>query len=197
MRSKTRGISRDQDDGYARRKRPRAKRRSARSFRVPAHCAQRRRRTLRSHQRWQRVPNQGVRMTPFEIINDGSAHLGKEVSTERRHSRRHRVRYQTCCAAWCSTGPLPRRRRLAARGQDRAVDNTDAWFIGFDPDITVASGWDLTKKSQRTKPARQRPRRSDGFMSAYIDNRPDKDTPPGSRPRATSSFWQWTGRTEV
>ena len=60
-------------------------------------------------------------------------------------------------------------------------DNTDAWFIGFDPDITVGVwiGFD-EKKSLGTA--------EQGafaalpiwmeFMKAYIDGRPDKDDPP-------------------
>ena len=60
-------------------------------------------------------------------------------------------------------------------------DNTDAWFIGFDPDITVGVwiGFD-EKKSLGTA--------EQGsfsalpiwmeFMRAYIDGRDDKDNPP-------------------
>src|SRR5437879_3152140 len=60
-------------------------------------------------------------------------------------------------------------------------DNTDAWFIGFDPEITVGVwiGFD-EKKSLGTA--------EQGsfvalpiwmeFMKAYIDSRPDKENPP-------------------
>src|SRR5438046_8852969 len=60
-------------------------------------------------------------------------------------------------------------------------DNTDAWFVGFDPDITVGVwiGFD-EKKSMGT--AEQGsfaalPIWMD-FMKAYINGRPDKDDPP-------------------
>jgi penicillin-binding protein 1A len=61
-------------------------------------------------------------------------------------------------------------------------DNTDAWFVGFDPDITVGVwiGMDDKRKSlgsdeQGAKAAL--PIWMD-FMQAYIDGRSDKDTPP-------------------
>src|SRR5262249_8989413 len=61
-------------------------------------------------------------------------------------------------------------------------DNTDAWFVGFDPDITVGVwiGFDDKRKSLGTA--------EQGsfvalpiwmeFMQAYIDGRDDKDSPP-------------------
>jgi len=68
-------------------------------------------------------------------------------------------------------------------GKTGTVDeNTDAWFIGFDPDITVGVwiGFDDKRKSLGTA--------EQGsfvalpiwmeFMRAYIDGRDDKDTPP-------------------
>ena len=70
-------------------------------------------------------------------------------------------------------------------------DNTDAWFIGFDPDITVGvwMGFD-EKKSLGTA--------EQGsfaalpiwmeFMKAYIDGRPDKDTPPDFQSPANIVF---------
>jgi penicillin-binding protein 1A len=60
-------------------------------------------------------------------------------------------------------------------------DNTDAWFIGFDPDITVGVwiGFD-EKKSLGTAEQGSLaalPMWMD-FMKAYIEGRPDKDDPP-------------------
>jgi penicillin-binding protein 1A len=61
-------------------------------------------------------------------------------------------------------------------------DNTDAWFVGFDPDITVGVwlGFDDKRKSLgaveqgafAALPIWME------FMKAYIDGRPDKDDPP-------------------
>ena len=68
-------------------------------------------------------------------------------------------------------------------GKTGTVDeNTDAWFVGFDPDITVGVwlGFDDKRKSLGTA--------EQGsfaalpiwmeFMRAYIDGRDDKDSPP-------------------
>jgi penicillin-binding protein 1A len=61
-------------------------------------------------------------------------------------------------------------------------DNTDAWFIGFDPDITVGVwiGFDDKRKSLGT--AEQGSLAAlpmwMEFMRGYIDGRPDKDDPP-------------------
>ena len=68
-------------------------------------------------------------------------------------------------------------------GKTGTVDeNTDAWFVGFDPTITVGVwlGYDDKRKSlggdeQGAKAAL--PIWME-FMRAYIDSRPDKDTPP-------------------
>jgi penicillin-binding protein 1A len=60
-------------------------------------------------------------------------------------------------------------------------DNTDAWFIGFDPDITVGVwvGMDEKKSmgSQEQGALAALPIWMD-FMANYIDARPDKATPP-------------------
>jgi penicillin-binding protein 1A len=60
-------------------------------------------------------------------------------------------------------------------------DNTDAWFIGFDPDITVGVwvGNDEKKSlgSQEQGALAALPIWME-FMKAYIDRRPDKDDPP-------------------
>ena len=68
-------------------------------------------------------------------------------------------------------------------GKTGTVDeNTDAWFIGFDPNITVGVwlGFDDKRKSLGSS--------EQGalaalpiwmeFMRAYIDGHPDKDSPP-------------------
>ena len=60
-------------------------------------------------------------------------------------------------------------------------DNTDAWFIGFDPNITVGVWVGLDEKksmgSQEQGALAALPIWVD-FMKAYIDSRPDKDEPP-------------------
>jgi penicillin-binding protein 1A len=60
-------------------------------------------------------------------------------------------------------------------------DNTDAWFIGFDPNITVGVWVGLDEKksmgSQEQGALAALPIWVD-FMKAYIDGREDKDDPP-------------------
>ena len=60
-------------------------------------------------------------------------------------------------------------------------DNTDAWFVGFDPDITVGVWVGLDEKkslgSQEQGALAALPIWME-FMKAYIDRRPDKDDPP-------------------
>src|SRR4029077_2940789 len=68
-------------------------------------------------------------------------------------------------------------------GKTGTVDeNTDAWFVGFDPDITVGVwiGYDDKRKSLGT--AEQGSLAAlpmwMEFMQGYIAGRPDKDDPP-------------------
>ena len=60
-------------------------------------------------------------------------------------------------------------------------DNTDAWFIGFDPDITVGV-WIGIDEKKSLGTAEQGALAAlpiwMEFMKAYIDGRPDKDDPP-------------------
>ena len=77
-------------------------------------------------------------------------------------------------------------------GKTGTVDDfTDAWFIGFDPNITVGVwvGYDEKKPlgSGETGAAAALPIWMD-FMKAYIDHRPDKDTPPDFAPPANIIF---------
>ena len=136
-------------------------------------------------------PNQGVRMKPFDVLNvkDRDGNLLEENRAEPNDvdPRRHRVRHDEHAA---------RRPRCAARRQRPAAwpldwplagktgtvdDNTDAWFIGFDPDITVGVwvGFDEKKSLGGAEQGALAalPIWMD-FMKAYIDGRPDKDDPP-------------------
>jgi penicillin-binding protein 1A len=77
-------------------------------------------------------------------------------------------------AALAATWPLA--------GKTGTVDeNTDAWFVGFDPDITVGVwiGFDEKKSLGGAEQGAfaALPIWAE-FMKAYIDARPDKDDPP-------------------
>jgi membrane carboxypeptidase/penicillin-binding protein len=60
-------------------------------------------------------------------------------------------------------------------------DNTDAWFIGFDPEITVGVWIGLDEKKSLGNAEQGSfaalPMWME-FMQTYIDGRPDKDNPP-------------------
>jgi penicillin-binding protein 1A len=67
-------------------------------------------------------------------------------------------------------------------GKTGTVDNnTDAWFVGFDPDITVGVWTGLDEKKplgpNETGAVAALPIWIE-FMQAYIEGRPDKETPP-------------------
>jgi penicillin-binding protein 1A len=137
-------------------------------------------------------PNQGVRMKPIFVltVKDRDGNLLEENRSEPTDVIRADTAYVMThmlrgvlsargtgarAAAMASTWPLA--------GKTGTVDdNTDAWFVGFDPDITVGVwiGNDDKRKSLGT--AEQGSLAAlpmwMEFMQAYIDGRPDKDDPP-------------------
>jgi len=137
-------------------------------------------------------PNQGVRMKPFFVMNvkDRDGNLLEENRSEPTDVIRADTAFVMThilrgvlsprgtgarAAALASTWPLA--------GKTGTVDdNTDAWFIGFDPDLTVGVwiGFDDKRKSLGT--AEQGSLAAlpmwMEFMQGYINGRPDKDNPP-------------------
>jgi penicillin-binding protein 1A len=137
-------------------------------------------------------PNQGVRMKPFFVMNvkDRDGNLLEENRSEPSDAIRADTAFVMThilrgvlsprgtgarAAALASTWPLA--------GKTGTVDdNTDAWFIGFDPDLTVGVwiGYDDKRKSLGT--AEQGSLAAlpmwMEFMQGYINGRPDKDDPP-------------------
>jgi len=135
-------------------------------------------------------PNQGVRMKPFSVLTvkdrDGN------LLEENRGEPSDVIRADT---AFVMTNLL---RGVVVRGTGAAAagmakdwplagktgtvdENTDAWFIGFDPNITVGVWVGLDEKksigSQEQGALAALPIWME-FMRAYIDGRPDKDDPP-------------------
>ena len=139
-------------------------------------------------------PNQGVRMKPFEVLRvHGSRRQparGEPGRAGRRHPRRHRLRDDQPAARRAdSAAPAQRAASMASEwplaGKTGTVDdNTDAWFIGFDPDITVGVWIGLDEKKslggQEQGALAALPIWME-FMKAYIDGRPDKDDAAGIR----------------
>jgi len=135
-------------------------------------------------------PNQGVRMKPFMVLSvkDRDGNLLEENRPEPSDVIRADTAYVMTsllrgvllrgtgisAAGFASQWPLA--------GKTGTVDeNTDAWFIGYDPFITVGVwvGNDEKKSmgSQEQGALAALPIWVD-FMKAYIDSRPDKDEPP-------------------
>jgi penicillin-binding protein 1A len=137
-------------------------------------------------------PNQGVRMKPFEItrVVDRDGNLLEETRPETLDV----IRADT---AFVVTSLL---RGVVQRGTGQAAasldwplagktgtvdDNTDAWFVGFDPDITVGVwvGMDEKKSIGRneTGAVAALPIWID-FMRAYIETRADDTQPQFASP---------------
>jgi penicillin-binding protein 1A len=133
-------------------------------------------------------PNQGVRMKPFEVlkVQDRNGNLLEE-------NRSEPVSVIRADTAFVMTNLL---RGVVERGTGQAAsslnwplagktgtvdENTDAWFIGFDPDITVGVWVGLDEKkslgTNETGAVAALPIWME-FMKAYIDGRPDKTDPP-------------------
>jgi penicillin-binding protein 1A len=143
-------------------------------------------------------PNQGVRMKPFSVLSvmDREGNLLEENRAEPvdviradtafvvTNLLRGVVQRGTAGAAASLDWPLA--------GKTGTVDdNTDAWFVGFDPDITVGVWTGLDEKksigSNQTGAVAALPIWID-FMRAYIDARPDKDDPPEFEPPGNIVF---------
>lgn len=133
-------------------------------------------------------PNGGVRMKPLDVLNvmDREGNLLEENRSQASDVIRADTAFVltnllrgvvlrgTAAAAASVNWPLA--------GKTGTVDdNTDAWFIGFDPDLTVGvwTGLDEKKPLGRTETGAQAalPIWME-FMKDYISGRPDKDAPP-------------------
>ncbi len=137
-------------------------------------------------------PNGGVRMKPFMVLNvkDREGNLLEENRSEPSdviHADTAFVMANMLRGVLSPRGTGARATMLASSwplaGKTGTVDdNTDAWFIGFDPDITVGVwiGYDDKRKSLGT--AEQGSLAAlpmwMEFMQGYIDGREDKDDPP-------------------
>ena len=147
-------------------------------------------------------PNQGVRMKPFTVLNvkdrDGS------LLEDNRGEPSDVIRADTAFVMTNLLRGVLSPRGTGARATSMAEewplagktgtvdDNTDAWFVGFDPDITVGvwMGFDDKRKSRGSA--------EQGafaalpiwmeFMRAYIDDHPDKDSPPQFEPPGNIVF---------
>ena len=100
-------------------------------------------------------PNQGVRMTPYSVlkVTDREGNVLEENRPEPQDAIRADTAYvmtnllrgvvQRGTAAKAASLDWP----LAGK-TGTTDDFSDAWFIGFDPDITLACGWATTRRSR-------------------------------------------------
>ena len=133
-------------------------------------------------------PNQGVRMRPYSIVS--IADREGNVIEENRPEPHEAIRADT---AYVMTnlmrGVVQEGTAAAARSLDWPLagktgtmdEYTDAWFIGFDPNITVGVwvGYDEKKPlgGNETGAVAALPIWMD-FMKAFIDKRADRKNPP-------------------
>ncbi len=134
-------------------------------------------------------PNQGVRMKPIEVLKvlDRDGNLLEENRAESSDVIRADTAFVMTnilrgVVRAGGTGAAAAALNWPIAGKTGTVDeNTDAWFIGFDPDITVGvwTGLDEKKSLGRdeTGAVAALPIWM-AFMREYIDGRPDKDDPP-------------------
>jgi penicillin-binding protein 1A len=137
-------------------------------------------------------PNQGVRMKPFMVLNvkDRDSNLLEEnradpsdvIRADTAYVMTHMLR-----GVLSPRGTGARAAKMASEwplaGKTGTVDdNTDAWFVGFDPDITVGIWLGFDDKRKSLGAAEQGAYAAlpmwMEFMRAYIDSRSDKDDPP-------------------
>jgi len=133
-------------------------------------------------------PSQGVRMTPYAIrsVSDREGTVIEENRPEPHEALRADTAY---LMAHLLEGVVLRGTAEAAKslmwplgGKTGTMDEfTDAWFVGFDPNITVGVwvGYDEKKPLGRGETGAQAalPIWMD-FMRVYIDKRADKKNPP-------------------
>jgi penicillin-binding protein 1A len=135
-------------------------------------------------------PNQGVRMKPFSVatVKDRDGNLLEENRGEPSDVIRADTAFvmTNMLRGVLTRGTGQSQAALAATwplaGKTGTVDeNTDAWFVGFDPDVTVGVwiGFDEKKSLGGAEQGAfaALPIWAE-FMKAYIDARPDKDDPP-------------------
>ena len=137
-------------------------------------------------------PNQGVRMKPFMVMNvkDRDGNLLEENRGEASdviHADTAYVMTNMLRGVMSTRGTGQRAAAMASMwplaGKTGTVDdNTDAWFIGFDPDITVGV-WIGNDDKRKSLGASEQGSLAAlpmwmEFMQGYINGRDDKDDPP-------------------
>jgi penicillin-binding protein 1A len=135
-------------------------------------------------------PNQGVRMKPFGVLSvkdrdgnsleDNRGEPSDVIRADTAYVMTNILRGVMIRGTAMRAAEMARKWPVAGK-TGTVDDNTDAWFIGFDPDITVGVWIGLDEKkslgSAEQGSLAALPIWME-FMQAYIDNRPDKNQPP-------------------
>jgi penicillin-binding protein 1A len=143
-------------------------------------------------------PNQGVRMTPRMVtsIADREGNILEEHRTEPHEALRADAAFvmTNLLRGVVLNGTAASARKLdwPLAGKTGTVDdNTDAWFVGFDPNITVGVwvGHDAKRPlgGNETGATAALPIWID-FMQAYIERRGDRTKPPTFEPPGNIVF---------
>jgi penicillin-binding protein 1A len=143
-------------------------------------------------------PNQGVRMRPYDIVQilDREGNLVEEHRPEAKEGIRADTAFMmvSLMRGVCQRGTGYEAAKLdwPIAGKTGTVDDyTDAWFIGYDPNITIGVwvGWDDKKPlgGNETGAVAALPIWMD-VMKAYIDKRCDRKNPPTFEPPGNIVF---------
>jgi penicillin-binding protein 1A len=143
-------------------------------------------------------PNRGVRMEPYSIVS--IADREGNLLEERRPQGKEAIRADTAFimtnllrgVVLNGTAAAARALEWPLAGKTGTMDEyTDAWFVGFDPHITVGVwvGYDEKKPLGNGETGAQAalPIWMD-FMRAYLDHRVDRTAPPGFEPPGNIVF---------
>ena len=148
-------------------------------------------------------PNQGVRVKPFDVqkVLDRDGNLLEENRSEQVEAIRADTAFvmTSLLRGVVEEGTAARAASLnwPLAGKTGTVDNnTDAWFVGFDPNITVGVWIGLDEKkslgANETGAVAALPVWMD-FMKAYIEAQPDKGQPPEFQAPGNIVF-QWVDK---
>jgi penicillin-binding protein 1A len=147
-------------------------------------------------------PNQGMRMKPWSIVNvkDREGNLleqNRPEPTEVIGADSAFVMTNMLRGVLSPRGTGARATSMAAKwplaGKTGTVDNnTDAWFVGFDPDITVGVWVGMDDKRKSLGGDEQGAKAAlpiwMSFMQDYIASRTDQDNPPQFPPPGNIVF---------
>ncbi len=131
-------------------------------------------------------------MTPYQVA-EGHRSRGQPARGEPARAARTRIRADTAfvmtnllrgVVAARHGGARPRRSNWPLGGKTGTIDDyTDAWFVGFDPDITIGV-WVGLRREEAARPRRDRRRRGAADLDGHHEGARSTD----ARPRQPPTF---------